>query len=76
MKSQNITHKPFLIIGLVFAVGYLTNIVVGKISLLLGAPEPVYLGDVPEFILLLLSVVFLVIFVVINTDNEKRNNRS
>jgi hypothetical protein len=68
MRFRNITNKPLLTIGLVFFVGYLTNIFFGKLSLLLGAPQPVHLGDVPEFILLLLSVIFLVILTVSNSD--------
>lgn len=67
-NSQNITHKAFLILGLVFFASYLANIFVGKISLLFGATEPLHLGDVSEFIFLLLSVVFLVVFVVNNTE--------
>jgi len=69
-KSQSITHKSLLVFGILMVAAYLTNILVGKISLVLGAVQPLHLGDVTEFILLLAGVVFLVIFVVINADGE------
>ena len=69
-ESQSTTHKSLLVFGLLMVAAYLTNILVGKISLVLGAVQPLHLGDVTEFILLLAGVVFLVIFVVINADGE------
>ena len=70
-NSVKTTYKPYLIIGLVLIAGYFTNIFVGKASLSLGASQPVHLGDVTEFLLLLFSIISLVIFVV-NNNYEKQ----
>lgn len=53
-------RAALILAGAGFAV-FVANAVVGKASLLLGAPTPVHLGNVPEFLLLVLAVICFVV---------------
>jgi hypothetical protein len=52
--------KGFLIGSLVFAFGFVANIIIGKISVMQGATQAMGIGDVGEFLILFVAVVLFI----------------
>ena len=52
--------KGLLIASLVFALVFISNIVIGKVSVMQGATEAVGIGDVGEFLVLFVAVVLFI----------------
>lgn len=52
--------KGFLIASIAFALVFIANVVIGKISVMQGATEATGLGDVGEFLVLFVAVVLFI----------------
>ena len=52
--------KGFLIASLAFAIVFVANIIIGKISIMQGATEAMGIGDVGEFLVLFVAVVLFI----------------
>ena len=60
-KSQDRIGRIALVASAIFFGLYLTNVLVGKVSAVMGASEPLSIGDVPEFLTLLAASICFVI---------------
>ncbi len=54
------SSAALIVAGLLFA-GFLANLIVGKLAIMQGATQLPGLGDVGEFVLLLLTVLFFIV---------------
>lgn len=54
------SSAALIVAGLLFA-GFLANLIVGKLAIMQGATQLPGLGDVGEFLLLLLAVLFFIV---------------
>ncbi|MXW48066.1 MAG: hypothetical protein F4Z97_05460 [Gammaproteobacteria bacterium] len=68
------SSRLYLIISIVCIVIFALNIVIGKIEIAYRINTHVHLEGVPEFLVLLLSVIFFVISALIKERSE--NNKS
>lgn len=53
--------RAALIASAVLFALYFVNVVVGKVSLLMGATQPLHAGDVTEFLVLLAAVICFIV---------------
>lgn len=59
-KTQNGIDRWALVASAILFGLYLINVLVGKVSALMGASEPMSIGDVPEFLCLLAASICFV----------------
>ena len=60
-KTQDRIGRIALVASAIFFGLYFTNVLVGKVSAVMGASEPLSIGDVPEFLTLLAAAICFVI---------------